>query len=500
MNFKIVASKLKITTGISFRALLKKHLQSRVVSFIDLDTGKGSFIAAFREYLDGEGYIVQRSKGTEPFDFVMKDAALDARENIVKANAQFPEEFKSLGFHSFDVVTVNSIESAPAALIACAKERLRKEGVLFITVEEGDVMNGVDATLSEEMQKQGFEVTRYDKPEDYPEFDSFCKATVLLVGTVKLSTEERIEKFHYRRMGITADERTVEQFFSLKLFEDGKSLYLPRLVKPAVEFLQTKEEELNALFCEKLGLPAGSKLLVNGITKQSQGTMKIVYMFKLQDATGKELHVGVRFFPKGLANVPERIARADDLAKLSPEIIKSWKHYEMSEMQGKVNIGFFNDSFTHISVGEFRKGQQASSYFGGLRVDKREPAQIEFGKMVARLWLADLKNSGSSLSGYFDTDQTRWASNHGYNEATNEFFLFDVDMLGRVPINFIMEASKCLDHPRNFRKGLMEQLQRIVEGENLSDYEQEIRTRIQDKGILSNLESLIKDLEIRKLT
>jgi hypothetical protein len=170
--------------------LNKKFQAGSMLAFVDLDTGLGNFIPVFKGFLKGKGYRIDRAMGTEPLPGIIDKAPAGVRDAILRANAQLPEEFLSLGKNTFDIVTVNHIETAPGELARRAKELLKPSGLLLVTVEETDVMEGIDARIIREVRGAGFDVQILKKPGDYPGYETQFRSNVLLVATPKSSRSE----------------------------------------------------------------------------------------------------------------------------------------------------------------------------------------------------------------------------------------------------------------------------------------------------------------------
>ena len=165
--------------------LKEKFSVGSVLASADLDTGVGNFIPEFKTFLEGMGYRVNTAIGTEPLQSIIDKAPAGIRGSIVHANAQFPEEFRSLGENTFDIVTINHIETAPGELARRAKELLKPSGLLLVTIEETDVTEGIDARIIREIREAGFDVQTLKKPTDYPEYNTQFRSQVLLVAVPK---------------------------------------------------------------------------------------------------------------------------------------------------------------------------------------------------------------------------------------------------------------------------------------------------------------------------
>ncbi|MFH1800783.1 MAG: response regulator [Candidatus Omnitrophota bacterium] len=170
--------------------LKEKFPAGASLAFLDLDTGTGNFIEAFKAFLERMGYQVNRAIGTEPLQGIIKQASSSIRGRIVHANAQFPEEFLLLGKNTFDIATVNHIETAPGELARRARELLKPSGLLLVTVEESDVADGVDARIIREIREAGFDVQSLRKPADYPPYDTPFRSPVLLVSVPRSARSE----------------------------------------------------------------------------------------------------------------------------------------------------------------------------------------------------------------------------------------------------------------------------------------------------------------------
>jgi|GEM_PF-4530937 len=165
--------------------LKEKFSVGSVLASADLDTGMGNFIPEFKTFLERMGYRVNTAIGTEPLQSIIDKAPAGIRGSIVHANAQFPEEFRSLGENTFDIVTINHIETAPGELARRAKELLKPSGLLLVTIEETDVTEGIDARIIREIREAGFDVQTLKKPTDYPEYNTQFRSQVLLVAVPK---------------------------------------------------------------------------------------------------------------------------------------------------------------------------------------------------------------------------------------------------------------------------------------------------------------------------
>jgi len=229
--------------------------QSSEVSFIDLDTGEGNFITAFRTFLqDVLKYRVIKAQGTEPLGSVKDKAPASLQNDITHANAQFPEEFMALGQGTFDIVTVNNIETAPGELARRAKELLKPEGLLLITVEELDADSDVEARIVREIEDAGFEVRVSKIPEDYPKYKTLFKNAKLIVAVPK-AQKVRAKKRAESRMGELvndlrpAEVRSVEEALAGILKDPhAKSTYSPdiSLVAGLIKEGWTEEDILEA--------------------------------------------------------------------------------------------------------------------------------------------------------------------------------------------------------------------------------------------------------------
>jgi len=124
---------------------------------------------------------------------VLAQGAPSVRPDIIHANAQIPEDFSRFEKHSFDIVTVNNIESAPWALAERAHELLKPGGVFLVTIEENDVIDGREDGIISELRRAGFEVTSQLLPSDYPSYETLFKSAKLLVAVALVKRAEMRE-------------------------------------------------------------------------------------------------------------------------------------------------------------------------------------------------------------------------------------------------------------------------------------------------------------------
>jgi cellulose synthase/poly-beta-1,6-N-acetylglucosamine synthase-like glycosyltransferase len=169
--------------------------QGSEVSFIDLDTGLGDFIPAFRDFITKKlKRKVGMMKGTEWFPGLKSKTPESLKRDITYANAQFPEDFADLPKKSFDIVTVNNIETAPGELAKRARELLKPRGILLVTVEEIDAeREDVLTRIINEVEGAGFEISISDMPADYPKYETLFKSSKLIVAVPVPAAMERSE-------------------------------------------------------------------------------------------------------------------------------------------------------------------------------------------------------------------------------------------------------------------------------------------------------------------
>jgi len=179
------------------------------LSVIDLDTGRGEFLPVFRKFLEGLGYRVKQMIGTEFLSAVIQQAPGAVKSSIIHANAQIPEDFSALAKHTFNIVTINNIESAPEALGERAKELLKTEGILLVTIDAGDIGEGREPGIMDAIKRAGFDVTEVlDKPRDYPVYNALGESARLIVAVPKARSEMRLASVAPNTSGVSLGARS----------------------------------------------------------------------------------------------------------------------------------------------------------------------------------------------------------------------------------------------------------------------------------------------------
>ncbi|MFH0839182.1 MAG: ARMT1-like domain-containing protein [Candidatus Omnitrophota bacterium] len=146
---------------------------------VDLDTGTGEFVGSFgmllRKLFDNVSIV-----GLETLKF-LTDQARSNGNNVIWA-APEAGDYEKIGIvdSSYDIVTINNITKT-WVLIPQAVRILKPDGILFITIEDGDVVDGLDKSIMSDLEKKGFEVKRFESlPSDYPCSPKFTEGVFLI--------------------------------------------------------------------------------------------------------------------------------------------------------------------------------------------------------------------------------------------------------------------------------------------------------------------------------
>src|SRR3989338_3322057 len=132
-------------------SVIREHFNGQdTISFVDLDTGDGSFVTRFAQLL--RSYFPEvNGMGMETFRWLV-DQARGLGHNVYHGNAQIEEDYIQAGLadESKEIVTINNIESAPEALIRQAGRILKSAGLL----ERGGFYFTCDKTAKRSPQSQ----------------------------------------------------------------------------------------------------------------------------------------------------------------------------------------------------------------------------------------------------------------------------------------------------------------------------------------------------------
>ncbi|MBV9080646.1 MAG: glycogen/starch synthase, partial [Elusimicrobia bacterium] len=144
------------------------------ISFADLETGTGHFVADFKRLLQGAFPRVD-AIGADSLSVVIKER----NETIVHAAPEQPGEYEAAGLAdaSRDIVTINTIEPTikVPSLIDHAARIVKPDGMIIVSFERWDIDQGqlIHLQVRGLLEARGFVVEERRFPSDYPRSDSF---------------------------------------------------------------------------------------------------------------------------------------------------------------------------------------------------------------------------------------------------------------------------------------------------------------------------------------
>ena len=141
------------------------------ISFLDLGTGVGDFVPEFKKFLEAQDYHVKKAIREDP-----------RKIETILADVQSSKESTNSGARSFDIVTINNIESMPWSLAEQIRELLNPGGVLLVAIDQLDSMDGLENMIARKLEEAGFEVGRNAMPSDYPSYGTLPEDMRLLIA------------------------------------------------------------------------------------------------------------------------------------------------------------------------------------------------------------------------------------------------------------------------------------------------------------------------------
>ena len=195
------------TNGSSKRTLMASIITQRFpeqdnISFVDLDTGTGEFVANFINFLkkyfkEVQGIGIESEKG-------LAEQAHGNGHSVVRGISHIIGDYEKVGLvnNSRDIVTINNIEKKPWALIAQADRIVKENGLIVVSFEKYDIENkkenekGMDNFVEEDLKSKGYYVKRISFPVDYPRSEEYVDQSdlVFIAWKGELGISDEIDK------------------------------------------------------------------------------------------------------------------------------------------------------------------------------------------------------------------------------------------------------------------------------------------------------------------
>ncbi len=187
-RFAKIIEPAPLTASEPFLGLVRRHFSAQdQISFVDLESGTGAFVAKFKKLLSGSFKQVE-GVGID----TVTSYAEEVGNKVLFGMPDVPGDYEKAGLTdaSRDIVTINAIESNVAALMDQAARIVKPDGMIIVTFEAYDIPEGyrVDLAAKNRLKELGFAVQEQKFPNDYPRSESFAQYDELIL----VATREKV--------------------------------------------------------------------------------------------------------------------------------------------------------------------------------------------------------------------------------------------------------------------------------------------------------------------
>lgn len=139
------------------------------IAFVDLDTGLGDFVTNFGNLLEQHFSRVDRL-GIDTLHAIVRQAT--AKGHPVVWGMPGLGDYQKAGLRdaSYDIVTINNIESAVDNLMEEADRIVKPGGLIIVTFEINDILEEreIDRQVERTLKQKGYYLAEVPFPADYP--------------------------------------------------------------------------------------------------------------------------------------------------------------------------------------------------------------------------------------------------------------------------------------------------------------------------------------------